>query len=289
VASDIAQQPVGDLCVARTRFESPSVGSTAFVAHSGTDLVHIRANVTCIACFCTGRIHKMTMCTLDASSSCLIMLLVTDAACDAYCLSSQVIVPPGAACCTHRHPRNTGISSHATFTACIEVTDRKPSCAAVGTGYCSDGLSHLSRVTVQTSGQSILRGKLPQNTVDADTQCGVRSRSCGAVETGRCSGGSSEHTRDLSCSAVGTSGQSPLRGKPSQTTGGAPSLCGLRNRSLGADVTGRSSSAHSGMSRVTVHTRGQSRHRGKLPRNTADTGTPLGVRSLSCGAVDTGR
>jgi hypothetical protein len=185
VASDIAQQPVGDLCVARTRFESPSVGSTAFVAHSGTDLVHIRANVTCIACFCTGRIHKMTMCTLDASSSCLIMLLVTDAACEAYCLSSQVIVPPGAACCTHRHPRNTGISSHATFTACIEVTDRKPSCAAVGTGYCSDGLSHLSRVTVQTSGQSTLRGILPRNTADADTQCGVRSLSCGAVETGR--------------------------------------------------------------------------------------------------------
>jgi hypothetical protein len=239
VASDIAQQPVGDLFLARTRFESPSVGSNAFVAHSGTGLVHIRASVTCIAFVCTGLIHKMTTCTLDAYSSCLIMLLVTDAACEAYCLSSQVIVPPGAACCTHRHPRNTGISSHATFTACIEVTDRKPSCAAVGTGYCSDGLSHLSRVTVQTSGQSILRGKLPRNTVVADTQCGVRSRSCGAVETGRCSGGSSEHTRDLSCSAVGTSGQSPLRGILPRNTADTGTPLGVRSLSCGAVDTGR--------------------------------------------------
>ena len=36
VASDIAQQPVGDLFLARTRFESPSVGSTTFVAHTAS-------------------------------------------------------------------------------------------------------------------------------------------------------------------------------------------------------------------------------------------------------------
>jgi hypothetical protein len=186
VASDIAHQPVGDLFFSPgTCFESPSVGSRALFTRSGTDMVHIRASVTCIASECTGRIHKMTTCTLDACSSCLIMLLATGATFDAYCLPSHVIVLPGAACCTHRHPRNTGISSHATFTACIEVTDRKPSCAAVGTGYCSAGLSHLSQVTVQTSGQSTLRGILPRNTADADTQCGVRSLSCGAVETGR--------------------------------------------------------------------------------------------------------
>jgi hypothetical protein len=51
VASDIAQQPVGDLFVALgTCFESPSVGSKAFFTRSGTDTVHIRASVTCIAC-----------------------------------------------------------------------------------------------------------------------------------------------------------------------------------------------------------------------------------------------
>jgi hypothetical protein len=188
VASDIAHQPVGDLFGAPgTCFESPSVGIRAFFTLSGTDMVHIRASVTCIASECIGLIQKMTTCTRDACSSCLIMLLATGATFDAYCLPSQVIVPSGAACFTHRHPLNIGISSHATFTAYNVVTDRKPSCDAVGTGYCSAGLNHLSRVTFQTSGQSILRGKLPQNTVDADTQCGVRSLSCGAVETGRCS------------------------------------------------------------------------------------------------------